>query len=382
MDRNVLLAEANTLLHKPNFSKEDSSKVEQLIALADSLVDKSDLRRAILNARSIELGRPQSFPSATPDQKFEAYMRQGAAVLTVEERQKIGGEKSSPIRGALAVGTGSTGGYLVPQPFADRFEVMLQAFEPLFGLSTLFETVNGAPTGYPIVDDVAHQASIVAENANSGTETDTPFASLAFAQCPSWRSDFVLVSTELVSDARFDVGALTAAAFAVRFARAIGKTFVTTLLAAAGAGVTTASNSAIAPDEIWNMVDSVDPAYLANGSWLMSPATFTKISQLKTTTNSYIFPAQRDAEGRRLLCGYPVYLSPSMPAATAGLQPITMGDHSKFLRRQVRDSLQVKVLVEKFALFAQVGYLGFIRVDGALLKGSGPVPVQALTMHA
>jgi len=43
---------------------------------------------------------------------------------------------------------------------------------------------------------------------------------------------------ELVNDSKFDVGALTAAAFAVRFARAIGKTFITTLLAAAGAGVT------------------------------------------------------------------------------------------------------------------------------------------------
>jgi len=59
-----------------------------------------------------------------------------------------------------------------------------------------------------------------------------------------------------------------------------------------------------------------------------------------------------------------------------------MGDHSRFLRRQVRDSLQVKVLMEKFAQFGQVAYLGFLRIDGALLKGSGPIPVQALTMHS
>jgi HK97 family phage major capsid protein len=382
MDRLQLLAEADSILHKPSFSKEDGARVAQLLALADSLVDRTDLRRAIMAQRARELGHPEPVIS-TPDRKFDAYLRLGRNGLDAEDRAKITPEGAAPnIHAAQAVGSGATGGYLVPLPFADRFEVMLQATEPLFGLATMFETRNGAPTGYPIVDDVAHQASIVAENAASNTETDTPFTTLAFGQCPTWRSDYVLASVELIADSKFDVGALTAAAFAVRFARAIGKTFITTLLAAAGAGVTTASSSAIAPDEIWNMVDSVDPAYLVNGSWMMSPATFTKICQLKSTTNSYIFPVQFDSAGRRLLCGYPLYLSPSMPAATAGLQPITMGDHSKFLRRQVRDSLQVKTLVEKFALFAQVAYLGFIRVDGGLLKGSGPIPVQALTMHS
>jgi len=381
MDRLQLLAEADSILHKSSFTKEDGARVSQLLALADSLVDRTDLRRATLNQHARELGLPAPVIS-TPDRKFESYLREGFSALSIEDRQRIGSEKSTLIRGAQAVGTGSSGGYIVPLPFAERFEVMLEAFEPLFGLATMFETVNGAPTGYPIVDDVAHQASIVAENAASDTETDVPFTSLAFAQCPTWRSDYVLASVELVNDSKFDIAGLTAAAFAVRFARAIGKTFITTLLAAAGAGVTTASSSAIAPDEIWDMVDSVDPAYLVNGSWMMSPATFTKICQLKSTTNAYIFPAEFDSAGRRLLCGYPLYLSPSMPAATAGLQCATLGDHSKFLRRQVRDSLQMKVLMEKFALFGQVAYLGFWRVDGALLKGSGPIPVQALTMHA
>lgn len=383
-DRNSLLAEADSILHKPSFSKEDGARVSQLLALADSLVDRSDLRRATMNQNEIFLGRSPSFPvTRTPDAKFEAYLRGGRNALPPEDRALITSENALPnIYAAQSVGAGGSGGYLTPAPFAERFETMLQAFEPLFGLATLFETKNGAPTGYPILDDVAHQASIVAENANSATETDTSFSSLPFGQCPTWRSDYVLASVELINDSKFDVGALTAAAFAVRFARAIGKTFITTLLTAAGAGVTTASASAIAPDEIWNLVNSVDPDYLVNGSWLMSPATFTKICQLKSTTNSYIFRPERDSAGRRLLCGYPLYLSPSMPAATAGLQPITMGDHSKFLRRQVRDSLQIKTLVEKFALFAQVGYLGFWRIDGALLKGSGPIPVQALTMHA
>jgi len=379
-DRNAILAEADALLHKNFFSKEDSARAESLLRLADSLIDRTELRHAVINQRQAELGL--SPLTSTPDAKFNAYLREGFSALSIEERRRIGSERASEIRSAQAVGTGSSGGYIVPMPFADRFEVMLQATEPLFGLATMFETVNGAPTGYPLVDDVAHQASVVGENAQSNTETDTPFASLPFAQCPTWRSDYVLASVELVADSKFDIGALTAAAFAVRFARAIGKTFITTLLAAAGAGVTTALPTVIAPDEIWNLVDSVDPAYLVNGSWLMSPATFTKICQLKTTTNAYIFPAQFDSAGRRLLCGYPVYLSPSMPAATAGLQPITMGDHSKFLRRQVRDSLQVKVLVEKYALYGQVAYLGFLRCDGALLKASGPIPVQALTMHS
>ena len=68
----------------------------------------------------------------------------------------------------------------------------------------------------------------------------------------------------------------------------------------------------------------------------------------------------------RSLFDAPIYLSPSMPAMTTGLKPVAFGDLSRFLRREVRNSLMTKVYVERYAEFGQVGYEGFWRVDGLL----------------
>ena len=67
---------------------------------------------------------------------------------------------------------------------------------------------------------------------------------------------------------------------------------------------------------------------------------------------------------------------------TAGLQPVTFGDDRKFVRRQVRDSLGLRVYVELFALYAQVGYEAIWRIDGGLILSGSNIPVAALTMAA
>jgi HK97 family phage major capsid protein len=157
------------------------------------------------------------------------------------------------------------------------------------------------------------------------------------------------------------------------------------LTAAAGAGVTCASTTAINPDELLTLISSLDAAYLnRNTGFMMLRSTYTYILSLKGAgSGDYLFKPVFNADGRPTLLGYPVYFSPSCGALTAGLTPILFGDFSRFVRRQVRDSLVTRVLYEKFALIGQVGYLGFLRCDGGLLKASsGPIPVMAMTMHA
>jgi HK97 family phage major capsid protein len=382
MDRTSLLSQAHSILQKNNYTKEDSSKVESLLALADSLVDKSELRRATMNARADELGRPRPIVG-TPDARFSAYLRQGKSALTSDELLRIhpGNERTTVIRAAEGVGTGSTGGYLVPASFADRFETMLKATDPLFDLALLFETRTGSATGYPILDDTGAAAAIVGENSAS-SETDEVFASLAFGACPLWRSGYVRCSNELINDSAFDIEEMVASAAAVRFARGVGAAFVATLLSSAAAGVTTASTTAIAADEIVQLTGKIDSAYLQNASFLMLRSTYVALLRLVGSSGNFIFPPAFDAAGRPTILGFPVYFSPSMGAMTAGLKPVTFGDHGKFVRRQVRNSLSVKVLVELYALYYQTAYEVHWRIDGGLLLSGSNIPVAALTMHS
>lgn len=82
------------------------------------------------------------------------------------------------------------------------------------------------------------------------------------------------------------------------------------------------------------------------------------------------------------LLGFPVYFSPSMGALTAGSSPVTFGDHSRFIFRQVANSLSIRVLNELFALYGQAGYQGNWRVDGGLLVSGSNIPVAKMTMAA
>jgi HK97 family phage major capsid protein len=381
-NRSALLAEADSLLHKPSFSKEDSARVESLLRLAETMVDKTELRAAKSAQREIELGR-EPYRAAGPDERFLAYLRKGSDVLTQEERNRIGSERSRPQLSAyLSEGTGSAGGYLVPQPFADRFESMLQQYDQLFSIAKIFSTSTGAPTGYPILDDVSNEAAIVAENAAS-SQVPTPFAKLAFAQCPTWRSGQVIASVELAQDSNFDLTGLAAGAFSTRFARGIGAYMVGLLLEAAALGVTAASATAIAGDEIYELIDSLNAAYITNASFLMTHATYTSLLRLKGSgSGDYLFHPTFDGAGRPTLCSFPVFFSPSMPAMTAGLQSVAFGDLSRFLRREVAGSLQVKTYRELFAASGSIAWEAFWRVDGGLLLSGSQVPVNFLVQHA
>lgn len=376
-DRTALLAEADSILHRQSFSKEDASRVASLLQLADGLVDRSDLRRATMAQYATELGRPAPVVH-TPDARFLAFLRQGKEALTAEERARIyPGKERTIIRGAQSVGSGAGGGYLVPSSFADWFWSVLKNTDAIFFLATPWETATGSTSGFPILDDTANEAAIVAENAAS-TEVDTTFAGLPFGETPMWRSGYLRCSVELVNDSHFNIEKIIAGAAAVRFARGIGAAFITTLLAAAAAGVTSASPTAIAPDELVQLTGKIDSAWLTNASFLMQRSTYVTLSQLVGSSGNFAFPATNPPT----LLGFPVHFSPSMGPMTAAGQPITFGDHSRFLFRRVANSLTIRVLTELFALYAQVGYEAHWRVDGGLLVSGSNIPVAALTMHS
>jgi HK97 family phage major capsid protein len=364
-NRASLLAEAESHLRKSTFTKEDSSRVENLIRLADSLSDKNELRKARLAEYSRELGRPTLEASQPVDAQFLSYLRDGKDALA--------------IRGAQSTTT-TAGGYLVPAAFADTFATALAQYDNLFEVATLVETTSGTAFNYPIVDDIAESAAVVAEN-NTSSAGDVVFAALAFGKCPLWRSGLVRASTEVVSDSAFPFDTLLAQAFAVRIARGVGEAFVATLLSSAVAGKTATSATVIAADELFDLAGSVDSAYGMNGSWLMKFSTYISILKLKASTGGqYVFEVEQDAGGRPLLLGFPVYLSPSMGAMTSGEKPVTFGDHSRFIRRQVRNSFAVKTYVERYAEYSQLAYEAFLRVDGDLAKTATSCPVKFLQM--
>ncbi len=303
---------------------------------------------------------------------FDTFLRQGEQWL--DEKQKR----------ALAVGVDASGGYLTPASFADTFTASLKAHDEIFDAARLFETDKGTACGFPTDDDTSAVATLVAENAVSTTASPVTFDNVAFGRCPQWRSGHIVASMELAADSAYPLANVLAGMFGRRMARGVGAQFIANLIADSDAGVTSAATGAVTGDELLDLVASVDPAYAANGGFLMNITTLTALRKLKASTaGSYLLDFDRDPNGRLMLFDFPVFISPSLANMSAGTKPIAFGDLSRFIRRQVRNSLAVKVYNERYAEKGQVGYESFLRVDGKLAKAaSSPLPIRFLACHS
>ncbi len=227
-------------------------------------------------------------------------------------------------------------------------------------------------------------ATIVAENAQSLTSSPVVFGSVAFPRCPTWRSGHVIGSMELAADSAFPLGAVLANLFGKRFARGCGAQFVANLIADVDVGVTAAAQGSVTGDEILDLVGSLDPVFSASGAFLMNISTLTALRKLKASTGgAYLIDIDRDATGRVTLFDFPVFISPSMANLGASAKAIGFGDLSRFIRRQVRNSLTVKTFTERYATSGQVGWEGYLRCDGRMaFATNSPRPIRLLQCHS
>jgi HK97 family phage major capsid protein len=284
---------------------------------------------------------------------------------------------------AQAVGTGSAGGFLTPQSFADRFTASLKQYDQIFDVATLLETETGTGLNFPVDDDTGAVATLVLENALSLTTSPITFDSVTFGRCPLYRSGLINASSELVNDSAFDLAGLLAGAFARRFARGVGAAFITQLLADADVAITSASPTIVTPDELMSLMGALDASYAMRGVFMSFASYIAFLKQKGSTGGSYLLEPELDSEGYPTLFGRRCYLSPSMPGIAALGKAIAFGDATRFVRRQVRGSLAVRVFVERYAELGQVAFESYLRVDGKTAKAANsPLPIRLLQCHA
>jgi HK97 family phage major capsid protein len=391
--RDALLSEARTLLSKENFSREDSSRAEQLMNLADRCGPQAmQLRRAKVASDLLDLGIRSTDNAADPtvELEFRQFLAHGQISL-LSEKTRL--EMSGAVAQSRSEGEGSgvAGGYTVPASFMAELWTSLKQNDQLFGVETVIKTKTGSALTPTIVDDTSISASIIPESGLSNEVDVSLPAGASFGICPTWRTGSVLASFELVNDSAFNLSDALARVFGARFARGVGAAFTQILLNGATSAFISASPSALAADEVVDLFTSVDPAYSINGAWLMNPRTFGAISKIQSDTAGglYKFPVQVDAQGRPLLLGKVVYLSPSMPNLASGQTAVAFGDLSRFVRREVESSLVVKMYREKYATWGQYGWEAFWRLDGLLMippPSGSPLsvisPVRVITQHS
>ena len=270
----------------------------------------------------------------------------------------------------------NSGAYLAPEEFKAKFDKALAKDNVFRRLATVVNTTS--PEGTIQAVTSTGTADWVGEGAVIPESSDTilPFPVYSYKL-----ASLVRLKTSFVSDNAFDLENYLVTSFARRFGRAEEAAFLngtgtnqpTGLLSASGAevGVTAASATAIAYDELTKLYFSLKADHRASAVFLMHDDTAMALRMLKDSVGNPLWNAERDT-----IFGKPVVTSLAMPAPAAGKKTIAFGDLSYYWVIE-RQPLTVKRLSELYSVQGQIGFTAFERLDGKLIL---PEAVKVLQM--
>lgn len=283
---------------------------------------------------------------------------------------------------AQAVGTGSAGGYLVPTTLSENLEKQLLYFANVRQVAQVIRTATGNNYDFPTVDDTGNKGQIISENTAFTTQ-DVTFSKKTLS-AHMYSSNLVLCSLQFLQDSVINVPALLGDLLGERLGRIQADHFTTGtgssqpegVVTGSSAGVTAASATAIAVDDLLGLVHSLDRAYRPKAQFMVNDAILLAIRKLKDgqqrpiLSESYIV-----GEPDRIL-GYPVIVNNSMVGTMAATnKTVLFGDFSKFV---VRDALDIQVIRmdERFGEYGQVAFSAHQRTDSKVLVSAA---IKSLT---
>jgi len=359
-----------------SLNAEEKSKFDAMEADARSIKDQIDIieRTAEMKkelAANAEVR--EAAPKATRKGAFEKYLRNGMGALNSNERSMM-----AELRGTSTqiAGTDSLGGFLVPQDFSNELDMATLFTGEVERLAKKLNTAGGALLDYPTINDTATDAALTSEAAAVGVQ-DMTFAN---AQLSAYNyASQVKVSMQLLQDNAFDLNAFLAEAMGERIARATNAAFTTGtgssqpqgIITGATLGNTAASATAIAADDILDLIHSIDPSYRNKPTFgLMANDSVISVIRslgLGSANDFPIFIPSMTAGEPDKLFGFNLYYNNDMASAiTTGQKTLLAADFSKFVVRSA-GGVQMVRLNERYMDELEVGFVSYARKDAKVL---------------
>lgn len=282
--------------------------------------------------------------------------------------------------------TGSTGAYLkAPTTLVRRLETNLLAFGGVSQVAETLTTTTGERMSWPTADDTSNTGAMLGESTSIGSSVDPSFTQI-YWDAYKFSSKPILVPHELLEDSVFDLAGMIGEMFGERLGR-IQNTKYTTgsganepkgLVTASALGVTAASATAIAADELFGLVHSIDPAYRGMGcGFMMHDSILLALRKLKDGDGQYLWVSGLSDGAPDRLLGYGITINQAMQSSIAtATKTILFGLFNKYKIRRV-NGLRMYRLQERYRDTDQDGFVGFIRADGNLLT-AGTATVKHL----
>jgi HK97 family phage major capsid protein len=330
--------------------------------------------------------------------KFDGPAQYGFRGISAEDRALLAEYRDMGTGGGNAL-QGTGGGYFVPVGFVDTVESALKYYGPMLDVSTIMETATGQPLPYPTDNDTTVVGARLAEGAQVST-ADVTLGNITFG---AWKysTNLVKVSIELLQDSAFDMEKFLAVKFGERLGRALNIDFTVGagsggsapngIVTAATAGPTAVGSStndgssatgglSLGSDDFINLEHSVDPWYRRGAMYLMHDTTLQAVRKVKDKYGRPLWQPGVAVNAPDTINGYGYGINNDMAVIAVNAKTVLFGQIKKYLIRQVKE-LSVLRLVERFADYGQVAFIGFARYDGNLLD-AGTHPVKYLVQAA
>jgi len=316
--------------------------------------------------------RPESEKDKAYSDAFNTYMRRGIGALNHERQELLqSGWVESPSN-AGGVGTGSAGGYTVPPAFRNKLVERMNYIALMRQLAEVISTDTGATLPWPTADDTGNEGAILAENTQV-SEQDVVFGQ-ANLDAYMYTSKMVRLSMQLLQDNAFNLEGWLARKLADRIGRIQNRHFTVGtginqpdgIVTTAPVRVTAAAVDKVTYDELVDLTESLDPAYLEGGNvgFMLSQAARKGVRKLKDGNQRPLWEPSLQAGAPDVLMGYGMRLNNYMSTPAAGAKSILFGDvREAYVIRDVSGFALLR-LTERFADFLQVGFIGFQRSDG------------------
>jgi HK97 family phage major capsid protein len=291
---------------------------------------------------------------------------------------------------AQSEGTLSTGGYTVPQGFWAEVIAAMKFYGGMRQAKTRkINTSMGNALPIPTSDDTSNTGRLLAENTQV-TNTDVAFGVVTL-NAYKWSSDILLIPFELLQDSGVDIEAFLISRLAERLGRVQNTYFTTGTGTSQPQGIVTGATSgktglvgqtaSIIYNDLVDLKYSVNRAYRESAEWMMNDLTLATILKIVDGNSRPLFESAfsvslQSGEPDKLL-NQPVIINNDMATMAANAKSVLYGAFANYWIRDVMAMLMLR-LNERYADFAQVGYVGFMRSDGRLVDaGQHPVKYYA-----
>ena len=362
------------------WSNEDKAKFDAHMDTAERIQSQIDAHQKLLDADAEKNfgGAPRRQPGeplSDAQKGLDIFLRKTSREMTAEE--------ATIIRNTMSTTTGSEGGNTVQPQVATQLINLMKAYAFMRAEADQVTTSTGVDMSWPTSDGTAEVGEWVAQNV-AATAADPTFGTRAVNVFKAG-SKVVTVPLELLQDSQIDVSAFVLNRLAQRIGRISNLGYTTGtgsgqpngLVTAASVGKTgtTGQTTTIIYDDLVDMVDSLDAAYLnlsgGGPCWMFSQTLRRVVRKIKDTSGRPIWMPSYDAgitDGSpdRLL-GYPVCLNNDMPTPAANAKSLAFGNLKKYLIRDAMNITLFRFDDSAYMSKGQVGFLAWARTGGNLL---------------